>query len=80
MKNKKEIALLLSQISDLIGSKEEHQEVINFAVNLGLIYGQKIQVDVTDKDLKLEGITFGEYGTGIIIANALKQLPRKKFS
>lgn len=71
MKNKEKIVHLLCQASNLLSTKDEQQAIINLAVNFGFIYGQAIQVDLADKDLKLTGITFAERGLGIVIANAL---------
>lgn len=71
MKNKK-IIRNLCEISDLLTTNEQ-QAVITLAADLNLIYGQAIQVDVTAKELKFNGITFAEYGVGKIIVNALKR-------
>ena len=71
MKDKEKVVRLLNKISNELWSKDEHQALINFATELGLIYGQVIQVDITDKDLKFNGVTFGERGIGITVARAL---------
>lgn len=71
MKDKEKVVRLLNKISYELWSKDEHQVLINFATELNLIYGQAIQIDITDKDLKFNGITFGERGIGVIVARAL---------
>lgn len=71
MKDKEKIIRLLCQISDYLGTTNEQSSVINLAVNLGLIYGQAIQVDVTAAELKFNDVVFGEHGAGIIISNTL---------
>ena len=71
MKNKKEIVHLLCQISNHLDTKDEQNSVINLAVNLGLIYGQAIQIDVTAAGLKFNDVLFREYGVGVIISNTL---------
>ena len=79
MKDKEKFVHLLCQASNLLNTKDEQQAIINLAVNLGLIYGQNVQIDVSD--LKPCGITFATRGVGIIIANALnvsEQIPQKK--
>lgn len=71
MKDSKKIIRLLCEISDLLHATNEQQAVINLAVNLGLIYGQKVIVDISGTELNFDGITFGEHGTGKLVANAL---------
>ena len=71
MKNKKEIVNLLCRISNDLDTQDEHQAVIKFAFELGLIYGQAIQIDVTAAELKFSDVVFGEYGVGIVVSNAL---------
>lgn len=71
MNDKEKIARLLCRIAELLGTKDEQHAVIKLAVTLGVIYGQKIQVDVTSTDLKFNDITFGERGIGELVARAL---------
>lgn len=71
MKDKEKIVRLLNKISYELWSKDEHQALIKFAVDLNLIYGQAIQIDITGKDLKFNDVVFGERGIGIIVARAL---------
>ena len=73
MKDKEKIVHLLCQASTLLNTKDEQQSLVNFAVRLGLIYGQTVQIDITRLD-EPKGITFGEHGTGFIIANALSEI------
>lgn len=73
MKDKKKVTNLLCQISDSLTAKDEHLQLLNLAVNFGLINGQMLQVNLRDfESLEFSGITFGEYGMGLIIKNSLK--------
>lgn len=76
MKDKEKVIRLLCQISDRLETTDEQSLLINLAVNLGLIYGQAIQVDITADELKFNDVVFGEYGAGIIISNTLHSLKR----
>ncbi len=71
MKKSKKIVRLLCEISDLLHTTNEQQSIINLAVNLGVIYGQKVIVDISAPELSFGGITFGEHGVGKLVANAL---------
>lgn len=71
MKDKEKIVRLLCEISDLLRTTHEQQSIINLSVTLGLIYGQKVIVDISQSELNFDGITFGERGVGKLVANAL---------
>ncbi len=77
MKNKKSVVDLLRKTSELLSTANEHNTLIGFAVELGLIYGQQIQISLGYKRLDYNAITFGEYGAGYLIANAEKSYMQK---
>lgn len=78
MKDKKQIMDFCSKISSLLDSPDEHSALINLAVNFGLINGQMLQIDFDlNNNLRFNGVTFGEYGVGILIANSLYHNQKK---
>ena len=45
--------------------------VLNLATALNLINASMVQVSLSSREIKLEGVTFGERGIGRLIANSL---------
>lgn len=72
MKEKKDVIRLLCRISDLLDTTNEQQAAINFALQTNLIYGQKLQIDIEQNELKYTAITFAEQGLGVLVANSAK--------
>ena len=71
MKDKKSTVHLLRKTSELLSATNEHIALIKFAADIGLIYGQQVQVDLTGYGkLNFKDVTFAETGMGEVIANA----------